>query len=146
MTGIREAGYLNRGKDLPEFGQVFFCCIMILHVLPEEGTLFVVAADGLFADDIDVEHVGDRLVILTAVAVDLAGHTLRLQEFIHRLGCGAQEIVAGSGDMGGGIAAVDGFQHKEPGIICAQLLAQVIQMDTLTLTGGLLCHIVHTAV
>ena len=51
-------------------------------MIPEEGTLLVVAADRLVQKDIDMEYMTDGLVILSTVALDLTGDSFACQIFL----------------------------------------------------------------
>ena len=93
-----------------------------------------------------MEYVGNVPVLFPAVAAPLGFHAFFRQKCMHGLGTVPEKVMAGGGDEGRGIVVRDVFQHPEPGIIGRQLLAQIIQMQSLPLFGGSGGHVIHSAV
>jgi hypothetical protein len=98
---------------------VFACS----QVLAEERNAVFVAGDGLWENDIDVEHMPHIRIVLRAIAFPCSINSFFREEVIHGLGTGAEEILAGSGDIGWRVTAGDGLHDPEAGIVIGKPLA-----------------------
>ena len=70
-----------------------------------------------------MEHMADLLIVLGAIAPPGGVDALFRQEMVHGPGVFPEKILAGGGDVGGGIGVGDVFQHPEPGIVGGEAAA-----------------------
>ena len=85
-------------------------------------------------------------IVLRAIAFPCGINSFFREEVIHGLGTGAEEILAGSGDIGWRVTAGDGLHDPEAGIVIGKPLAQIVELDTLSGGSCPLSHVIHTAV
>ena len=107
---------------------------------------FVVTFDGIWQENVHMEHMTHFFVIFAAIAFPGGIYALLTKEIVHGLRTFPEEVPAGRGDIGWRIVGCDVFKHCESGVLRRELSAQIVQVELLSGLGGGAFHIIQTAV